>query len=88
MGFRTRHSRINTHNPLPAPERNEYVELAPGFVREVLEVYDRWDGKDPVPSKVQELMMVLQIEVERRYKPKIRTVEPEREIVLKDATLG
>ena len=67
MGLRTRRPRINTHNPLPAPERYEYIRLAPGFVREILEAYDQWDGKEHVPSKVQELMMVLRIEVSQRY---------------------
>jgi hypothetical protein len=47
----------------------EYVSLAPGFVKEVLDVYENWEGKDAMPMKVKELMMVLQIEVSRRYNP-------------------
>ena len=46
---------------------SEYIWLAPGFVKEVLEAYESWDGKDSMPTKVRELMMVLQIEVNRRY---------------------
>ncbi len=46
----------------------DYIRLAPGFVREVLDVYESWNGKDRVPMKIQELMMVLRIEVSRRYK--------------------
>ena len=56
----------------------EYIELAPGFVREVVDVYDAWEGKKDVPMKVQELMMVLEIEVSRLYKPETRPQEPEK----------
>ena len=65
--IRTKRSRINTHNPLPTPERYDYIRLALGFVREILEAYDQWEEKDHVPSKMQELMMVLHIEVSQRY---------------------
>ena len=41
----------------------EYIGLAPGFAKEVLEVYESWEGKESVPWKVKELMMVLRIEV-------------------------
>jgi len=41
----------------------DYVRLAPGFAREVLEIYQNWEGKDTVPMKVRELMMVIEIEV-------------------------
>lgn len=27
----------------------DYVRLAPGFVREVLEIYENWEGSDKVP---------------------------------------
>jgi len=37
----------------------EYIWLAPGFVREVLEVYETLEGKEAVPMKIKELMMVL-----------------------------
>jgi hypothetical protein len=40
----------------------EYILLAPGFVREVLDACEGWEGKDAMPMKLQELMMVLQIE--------------------------
>ncbi|TMI17468.1 hypothetical protein E6H33_02405 [Candidatus Bathyarchaeota archaeon] len=47
----------------------EYIMLAPGFVREVLDACEGWEGKDAMPMKLQELMMVLQIEADtRRYK--------------------
>ncbi len=39
----------------------EYIRLAPGFVREVLDVYETWEGREATPMKVKELMMVLQI---------------------------
>jgi len=47
----------------------KYIGLAPGFAREVLEIYEAWHGKEAVPWKVKELMLVLQIEVNRRYNP-------------------
>jgi len=47
----------------------EYIGLAPGFAREVLEIYESWEGKEALPWKVKELMLVLQIEVNRRYNP-------------------
>ena len=65
--MRMRHSRIDTHNPLPPPEQYQYIQLAPGYVKEILKVYDNWDGKEHVPSKLRDLMMVLRIEVSRRY---------------------
>jgi hypothetical protein len=39
-----------------------YINLLPEFVREVLDVYENWNGKDNVPKKIQELIMVLQDE--------------------------
>jgi len=47
----------------------EYIGLAPGFAREVLAIYDTWEGKEALPWKVKELMLVLLIEVNRRYNP-------------------
>jgi hypothetical protein len=47
----------------------EYIMLAPGYAREALEAYDAWEDRKNVPMKVQELMMVLRIEVSRRYGP-------------------
>jgi len=46
----------------------EYIQLAPHFVREVLDIYEAWNGKDGVPMKIQELMMVLEIELSERRK--------------------
>jgi hypothetical protein len=49
----------------------EYIWLAPGFVREVVDRYYEWEGKEAVPMKLKELMMVLQMEVDRRYNPSV-----------------
>ena len=46
-----------------------YVRLAPGFAREALEIYENWEGRDKVPVKVRELMMVIGIEVDKLYDP-------------------
>lgn len=62
-----RRGRINTHNPLEPPDPYRYIGLAPGFVREVVEAYDNWTGNEQVPMKVKELIMVLRIELSRRY---------------------
>jgi hypothetical protein len=56
----------------------EYIELAPGFVKEVIDVYDRWEGREAVPMKVQELVMVLRIEVSRLYKVDDSSQESEK----------
>jgi hypothetical protein len=29
----------------------DYIRLAPGFVREVLDAYEGWNGKEGVPLK-------------------------------------
>ena len=47
----------------------DYVRLAPGFAREALEIYENWQGRDKVPAKVRELMMVIGIEVDKLYDP-------------------
>ena len=47
----------------------DYVRLAPGFAKEVLEIYENWEEKDTVPMKVRELMMVIEIEVNKLYDP-------------------
>jgi hypothetical protein len=47
----------------------DYVRLAPGFAREVLEIYENWEGKDSAPMRVKELMMVIRIEVSKLYDP-------------------
>jgi hypothetical protein len=56
----------------------EYIWLAPGFVREVVDIYYEWEGREAVPMKIKELMMVLQIEVDRRYKVDARPRESEK----------
>jgi hypothetical protein len=43
--------------------------LAPGYARDALEAYDLWENKQDVPMKVQELMMVLRIEVNKLHGP-------------------
>ena len=47
----------------------DYVRLAPGFAREVLEIYENWEGRDKVPVKVRELMIVIGIEIDKLYDP-------------------
>ena len=47
----------------------DYVRLAPGFVREALEIYENWEGRDKVPVKLRELMIVIGIEVDKLYDP-------------------
>jgi hypothetical protein len=65
----------------------EYIMLAPGYAKEALEAYDTWENKEKAPMKVQELMMVLRIEVSKRYGP---PWEPEKNKlpILKDTKLG
>ena len=67
----------------------EYIELAPGFVREVVDVYEEWEGREAVPMKIQELMMVLRIEVSRLYKRDLRPQESDQPKIriLKDTRL-
>jgi len=62
-----RRGRINTHNPLPPPDPYEYIKLAPGYVRDAVEAYDNWTSNEQVPAKVKELIMILRIELSRRY---------------------
>lgn len=68
----------------------DYVRLAPGFAREVLEIYENWEGKDTVPVKVRELMMVIEIEVNKLYDPDgwDRIAATPRLPKLKDTKLG
>ena len=47
----------------------DYVRLAPGFARDVLEIYENREGRDKMPVKVRELMMVIEIEVSKPYDP-------------------
>lgn len=68
----------------------EWIMLAPGFAREVVDVYYEWEGREAVPMKIKELMMVLQIEVDRLYKPSVAPPESAKPKIklFKDARLG
>jgi len=68
----------------------DYVRLAPGFAREVLEIYENWDGRDTVPMMVRELMMVIEIEVNKLYDPGAwsRAAAMPKPPKLKDTKLG
>ena len=44
------------------------IGLAPGFAREVVEVWDVWEGRKSAPLKLQQLMLNLRIDVDRLYK--------------------
>jgi len=46
----------------------DYIRLLPGFLREALDAYEKWNGNDSVPMKLKELMRVLQIEASHQYK--------------------
>jgi len=56
----------------------EYIGLALGFAREVVDLYYNWEGREGVPMKIKELMMVLQIEVDRRYNPYVLPPQQEK----------
>ena len=43
----------------------EWISLAAGFVREAVDVYYEWEGRKAVPMKIKELLIVLQIEVDK-----------------------
>jgi len=64
----------------------DYIGLAPGFVREVFDVYETWEGKESVPMKVKELMLIFRIEVRKRYNPYVPPEKPKTKI-LRDARL-
>jgi hypothetical protein len=64
----------------------EYIGLAPGFAKEVLEIYESWEGKESVPMKVKELMLIFRIEVSRRYNPYVPPEKPKVKI-LRDTRL-
>ena len=68
----------------------DYVRLAPGFARDVLEIYENWEGKDSAPMKVKELMMVIEIEVNKLYDPGAwaRTAAMPKPPKLKDTKLS
>lgn len=60
-----RRGRIYTHNPVPPPDQDGFIQLAPHDVREALDAYDQWTDKRRAPPMVKELMLVLSIELER-----------------------
>lgn len=45
----------------------DYIRIAPGYAKEVLEAYEAWENKGEVPLGIQELMILLTIGVDRRY---------------------
>ena len=65
----------------------EYIGLAPGFVREVLDVYETWEGKESVPMKLKELMLIFQIEVRKRYNANNRPQERPKIKIFRDTRL-
>lgn len=68
----------------------DYVRLAPGFAREVLEIYENWEGKESAPMKLRELMMVIEIEVNKLYDPDGwgRMAAVPKPLKLRDTKLG
>ena len=55
----------------------DYIRIAPGYAREVLEAYEAWENKGEVPLRFQELMILLTIGVDRRYPDHAPKREPE-----------
>jgi hypothetical protein len=64
----------------------EYIGLAPGFAKEVLEIYESWEGKEAAPMKVKELMLIFRIEVAKRYNPYVPPEKPKTKL-LRDTRL-
>ena len=67
--------------------RLEEIELAPGFVREVVAAWEAWEGKATAPLKLQQLMLNLRIDVYRLYKIGVRPQEKPKTRELKDTRL-
>lgn len=65
----------------------DYIELAPGFVREVVEVWEAWEGREAAPMKLQQLMLNLRIDVHRLYKIGVRPQEKPKVKEFRDARL-
>ncbi len=63
------------------------IGLAPGFVREVVDVWEAWKGKENAPIRLQQLMLNLRIEVARRYKGYSRPPEKTKIPVYADTRL-
>jgi hypothetical protein len=67
--------------------RIEEIELAPGFVREVVAAWEAWDGKENAPMKLRQLMLNLRIDVYRLYKIGVRPQEKPKIPVYTDTRL-
>jgi hypothetical protein len=63
------------------------IGLAPGFVREAVDVWEAWEGRAAAPIRLQQLMLNLQIEVARRYKGYSRPPEKTKIPVYTDTRL-
>ena len=63
------------------------IELAPGFVREVVAAWEAWEGKETAPMKLQQLMLNLRIDVHRLYKTGARPQEKPKIPVYTDTRL-
>ena len=68
-------------------ETDDYICLAPGYAREAVDAFDAWEDRHKAPRRVLELMIVLRIEVSKRYYPTPQP-EPPKIPVLKDMRLG
>ena len=44
------------------------IGLAPGFAREVVEAWDKWEGRTSAPLRLQQLMLNLRIDVNKLYR--------------------
>ena len=66
----------------------EYIGLAPGFAKEVVDVYEAWEGREAAPMKLQQLMLNLRIEVAKRYKGYTRPQEKPKIPVFRDTRLS
>ena len=66
----------------------KYIFLGPKFVSDVLMAYEAWEGRETVPTKFKELMMVLEIELSKLYKEaRPQIVETRRVPVSRDTKL-
>jgi len=65
----------------------DYIELAPGFVREVVDAWEAWEGREAAPMRLQQLMLNLRIDVHRLYKMGVRPQEKPRILQFKDTKL-
>lgn len=53
----------------------DYIVLGPVFVEELLEVYEKWRGRDTLPTKLKELMSVLEVELSNCRRPDVRSAK-------------